>query len=445
MTISGIVKSKVAMLGYGNPDTQWGGTSAVTRDIMDRLRATGEAPLYIYGTGSHAGPLVRKTAHGYEIAAKRFFLNTAESFFAGQDEEIINAALAICKEHGVRILHIQDYCGWPNGLISSLQAAGVKVVVKIGNAWSLCPRLTLFSAQGTNCSANYELMGCAQCVSSFRTASSQSKVRWVKSLLHTMGLLNRVQSLYALLSRKTGKRSDWASGDFFTARRQAFLKDLEGASVIHFSSAMSMDIYIKHGLSGRNARVLNPSINIDALLRTVPPISLAFRRFGYLGGLSRLKGVDVLVRAFDGLVCEGQEVKLFIWGEGDRSLIASLPPNVRYMGGFNRSMLPGIMEQLDCGILPSSCPDVHPIVALEYAAAKRPVIMSSSCGTATVAANSYPELVFESGEHQDLQDKVCHVLANWGDIRARSTAIGKPKSMATVVDEYRALYAELTG
>lgn len=444
MVFFGNVKSEVAMLGYGNPDTQWGGTSAVTRDIMDRLRATGEAPLYIYGTGDHAGPLVRKTAYGYEIAATRFFLNTAESFFAGQDEEIINAVLAICREHGVRILHIQDYCGWPSGLISRLQAAGIKVIVKIGNAWSLCPRLTLFSAQGYNCAADYELTGCAQCVSSFRSANSQSMVRGVKSVLRAMGLLNRVQSIYALLSSKTGKRSDRRSGDFFTARRQAYLKDLESASVIHFSSAMSMDIYLKHGLSGANTRVLNPSINIDALLSTVAPVSLSFRRFGYLGGLSRLKGVDVLVRAFDGLVYEGRAVELLIWGEGDRSLIASLPGNVRYMGGFNRSMLPEIMEQLDCGILPSSCPDVHPIVALEYAAAKRPVIMSSSCGTATVTYNRYPELVFESGDYQDLQRTVCHVLANWGDIQTRSGAISKPKPMATVVDEYRALYAELT-
>lgn len=439
------IQAQVAMLGFGNPDTQWGGTTAVTRDIMDCLASKGETPLYIYGTGELSGALVRKTQHGYAIAAKRFFLNTAESFFVGQDNTIIEAVFEICRKHGIRILHIQDYCGWPSGLIARLEAGGIKVIVKIGNAWSLCPRLTLFSAQGVNCAANYQLAGCASCVSTFRTANTQSMVKRVKSVLHALGLINHAQSLYAKLFSQKVQLSRKNTEAFFISRRQSYLNDLEKASVVHFSSSMSLDIYTRHGYRADNTRVLNPSVNINGQLRGVAPVSSAFRRFGYLGGLSRLKGVDVLIQAFDGLVHNGQAAELLIWGEGDRSLIASLPANIRYMGGYNRSMLANIMAQVDCGVLPSSCPDVHPIVALEYAAAKRPVIMSSSCGTATSPTNNFPELVFDSGSHLDLRNKVHHLQSNWTAIRDRSGMIPKPKSMETVVEEYLALYAELTG
>lgn len=438
------ILKNVAMLGFGDPETQWGGTNAVTKDIIICEKEMGIQPLYIYGTGSYSGPLLRKTKYGYEIGARRFFLNTNDCFYNGQDDQIIELLLYLCLKHDIHIMHIQDYCGWPYGLIERLEANMIKVIVKIGNAWSLCPRLTLFSTEGRNCATNYQLDGCAKCVSSFRSANAQKHIMRIKDVLRTLGLINWAQTLYSSFASKRTNSSIPRDPHFFISRREAYLSDLGKASIIHFSSLMSLNIYQEHGLKSHNSRVLNPSISIDKQLCDTPPVSDHFRRFGYIGGLSRLKGVDVLIKAFRALTYQDNPVELRIWGEGDRSLISSLPHNVYYMGRYDRSMLPDIMAEIDCGILPSSCPDVHPIVSLEYAAAKRPVIMSSSCGTATMASNIYPELVFESGSCCDLRSKVQYTLSHWSTIKGKSARIPQPKKINNVVAEYLALYRELT-
>ncbi|MCQ2170405.1 MAG: glycosyltransferase family 4 protein [Bacteroidales bacterium] len=118
---------------------------------------------------------------------------------------------------------------------------------------------------------------------------------------------------------------------------------------------------------------------------------------GYIGALTRVKGVHILVQAF---VKSGIDARLLIAGRcNDKDYGLSL----RSMGNEKTEFL-GFMDsrdfysRIDCLVVPSLWPDTFPTVAIESCAAGVPVVASNIGGLPEIVKEGINGLRFEPGD-----------------------------------------------
>jgi glycosyltransferase involved in cell wall biosynthesis len=110
--------------------------------------------------------------------------------------------------------------------------------------------------------------------------------------------------------------------------------------------------------------------------------------FAYLGVVSRFKGIDLLIDSFKKV--KSSNIRLHIYGNcvGDDGTIDLLREaeiediRIRSMGQFNHDELPGILNQVDMVITPSTTLESYGLVVIESLAFGVPVIASDIVGSA---------------------------------------------------------------
>jgi glycosyltransferase involved in cell wall biosynthesis len=128
-------------------------------------------------------------------------------------------------------------------------------------------------------------------------------------------------------------------------------------------------------------------------------------RFVYLGNIVSVKGVDVLLEAFQSIA--PRDAELHLYGRSfSGPLLDSLKPcleqpNVFYHGPYNHQDLPVILQSADIGVLPSYSEN-YPTVAREFFNASVPVIASRVGGIPEIVKDGVNGLLFESGNIQQL-------------------------------------------
>lgn len=128
------------------------------------------------------------------------------------------------------------------------------------------------------------------------------------------------------------------------------------------------------------------------------------RRFGYIGNISVIEGLDILVDAFRQAFPKKQDVSLEFFGSGAyfqelRAKVEKLgDERVRLWGPFDRSELGSVYERVDCVVIPrrrSKLNDtVTPLKPLEAMALKRLVCVSDVGGLLEVIGDRGNAVVF---------------------------------------------------
>lgn len=139
--------------------------------------------------------------------------------------------------------------------------------------------------------------------------------------------------------------------------------------------------------------------------RWVPPL-----RFGYLGGMTSEKGLDVLLEAFRGL--DGCSLHMF--GGTSESLRKAYPrfadvlaqSNIHAPGAIDDAAKVRLLPDLDALIVPSIWFENSPVVIHEAFQAGVPVICSNIGGMAELVRDGVDGLHFEAGSATSLR----HVL-----------------------------------
>jgi glycosyltransferase involved in cell wall biosynthesis len=137
--------------------------------------------------------------------------------------------------------------------------------------------------------------------------------------------------------------------------------------------------------------------------------------FGFIGKLTKVKGVDLLLEAF-GLVGEG--ARLSIYGRSyDHSILQRIiqhgekRPGLRYEGPYNQEDLPRIFSQIDIAISPSRW-ESYSLMVRESLQAKTPVIVSNIEAHQEIVEDGKNGLLFRSEDPFDLYAKMKAVLDN---------------------------------
>lgn len=150
-------------------------------------------------------------------------------------------------------------------------------------------------------------------------------------------------------------------------------------------------------------------------------------RFLFCGQIIERKGVDLLFKAFDGLIAKGGSAELWLVGrkgELERFLPivgASARSRIRYLGFMPPQKLPEIFAQSDVFVLPSRH-DGWGVVINQAIGSGLPIIASDAVGAALdLVEHDVNGLHFAAGDAGALQEAMERVVAErsllgrWGD------------------------------
>lgn len=136
-------------------------------------------------------------------------------------------------------------------------------------------------------------------------------------------------------------------------------------------------------------------------------------KFVYWGRLSSEKGIFTLIRAFIGL-----SVELEIIGEGplrqkvEEVLEKNKIKNIRLLGYLSAENLFNRIRDSFAAIIASECYENNPFLALEAFALEKAVIGSRIGGIPELIKDGITGLTFETGNSDDLREKILNLLSN---------------------------------
>jgi glycogen synthase len=240
------------------------------------------------------------------------------------------ALAAAVAAHEPDVVHTHNLPGISTSIWEVCRRLGVPVVHSLHDYHLLCPRVTLMRPDGTPCRPHPLLCGLRR----------RRLARWAGAVSHVIAVSEH------LLERHAG---------FFPAAASQVIR--------------------------------NPFPELD--LERLPPPAVPPATIGYIGGLSRIKGVDALLAAREELNRMGYSVRI----AGSGPLREEVEAAARSDGLVYRGVVAGdaktaFLAECSLGIIPSAWEEpgspTHALV--EWLAAGRPVLVSDRGGLGEAAA-----------------------------------------------------------
>ncbi|KKG86211.1 hypothetical protein DU57_02580 [Methanosarcina mazei] len=171
-------------------------------------------------------------------------------------------------------------------------------------------------------------------------------------------------------------------------------------------------------ISSSRIHVIPNGINFEYIQRYQKHLSIKKPALLYMGLLSRIKGVDVLLNAMPIIVKEEPDVHLYIAGSGSEyeNLVKivedlNLVNHVTFLGFVSGIEKYSFYNSIDICILPSIY-ESFGIVSLEAMACGKPVIASNTGGIPDVVEDGKTGLLFEPSNFGDLAKKIITLLGD---------------------------------
>jgi len=143
--------------------------------------------------------------------------------------------------------------------------------------------------------------------------------------------------------------------------------------------------------------------------------------FLYFGRLSQEKGVELLIESFLNILNEFPKWKLKIVGDGPEEenfkKIAQGNKQIEFLGRKNNKELNKIISKAYLTVVPSLWPENFPYSILESNALSIPVLANKTGGLTELIKHEKSGLLFESGNKNDLENKIIWSIRNPKKIR----------------------------
>ena len=146
-----------------------------------------------------------------------------------------------------------------------------------------------------------------------------------------------------------------------------------------------------------------PENDTRALLAQLPEDDFLL----YVGDLMPDKGIDVLLQAHALL---NNQMPLVLIGRPDTGYLERIPPNVLHLGRWPHNAIMQAWSRCAIALIPSTCPDACPTVAMEAMAMGRPIIASRIGGLTDIIVDGQTGLLVPPGDPQALGEAIQSLL-----------------------------------
>jgi glycosyltransferase involved in cell wall biosynthesis len=166
----------------------------------------------------------------------------------------------------------------------------------------------------------------------------------------------------------------------------------------------------------------------------------------FVGGMARVKGIDVLVAAYRELVTPPPLVIIGYRGSERIAHLDKPPAGVTVLENWPHAAVLAAWSRSLLGVVPSVWEEPSPTVAMEALAAGRPVVASRIGGLPEIVTDHVTGRLVDPGDPHQLA-AVLQQLVDDSDLRERMGAAARVSSQqfrsAVVVPRLEALYADL--
>lgn len=204
------------------------------------------------------------------------------------------------------------------------------------------------------------------------------------------------------------------------------------ACISHFARAQAM--YFSDPAQWEKLRIVHCGVLPERYDRpALPPRPEGETRLVFVGRLTAIKGLRVLIAAFARARATRPGLTLTLVGDGDdrahlERLAAPLGDAVRFAGFLSQGAVAEALAEADAMVLPSFAEGL-PVVLMEALASARPVIATQVAGVSELVEDGVNGFVVPAGDAESLADRIGR-LADDPGLRVRMGAAGRAKVRA---------------
>lgn len=375
-----------------------------------------------------------------------YVTHCAEVYRDFEDNPGLEAAIdrLVCERRPDLIHLISGYLLGRHALQSAYRQ-GIPAVVTLTDYWFVCPRINLIRSTGEMCRGPESALDCARCLLGERRRFrlwEEVAPRMTQRVWQGLGQSQVLQS-HIPLAQAMEKRQETLIGllnqaDAVTIPTNSLRPRLVRAGV---EDRMLLS---RHGISAREAGIGEFNIKAESPLF----------RFGYMGQIIAVKGVDLLVEAYRQVRAAHEAISLSLWGNADpqpkyvarlQKLIEEVP-GVTLQGRYEPGQIGRVLQEIDMLVVPSRWPEIGPLVILEAFAAQTPVIAANIGNMPELVEHGVNGLLFEPDSLTDLAAQMRRVVEEPGlyaHLVANVPAVRTPDDeMAEMAAIYRSVLAQ---
>jgi len=298
----------------------YGGATIVTQEMARRLNASDEMDVCVFTTHAledgQPYTLVRyedtPDGEGIPVFAVRLphrFTDPVAGFDNPQMLRCFNEVLAAAEPD---IVHFHCLQGLSSTILDACNDRRLPFVVTVHDAWWLCERQFMVTAQGRYCAqTRIDVRVCEACIE---------------------------------------------GADHLRDRQVMALQRLSDAARLLFPSAFHRDLHVANGVDPARALVHRNGVRVPA--RTRPGRASGVLRFGYVGGNDRVKGINLVEEAFEKI--ERRDYKLVLVDNTTNAGYSSmrvddwrLEGEVEIVPGYRQETMDAFFEGIDVLLFPS--------------------------------------------------------------------------------------------
>lgn len=210
-------------------------------------------------------------------------------------------------------------------------------------------------------------------------------------------------------------------------------------------------------MTNSKIHVIPNGVDFEDILNIQPHKSIKYPSILYVGGLTKIKGIDILLNAVPVIIKKIPNLCIYIAGSGPeednlKKLVKelSIEKNVKFLGFISEEEKFSYYKSVDVCVFPSKY-EPFGIVLLEAMACGKPVVASNIDGIPFVVEDGKTGLLFECGNVEDLAEKVITLLENkelrekmGKEGRERAKEFTWDKIAEQTVDLYREMLLNMT-
>jgi len=390
--------------------------------------------------------LEQKKYEGLDTYAFNHTFRSCKSFRQTYQDEIIDKKFAeLLDKINPDVVHIHHLLFLSCGMVGEIKKRKIPAIYTLHDYWLLCYRGQLIKENLKTC--NYpSIFECNDCLKYL--LSIQGNSLFFYNLLKKKipaSLLNVGKKLYLA----TAKSKTINGVEIFQKSTQEIFAQID---LFLAPSYFIREKFISQGL--KKEKIIYSSYGFDLSNFTAFYEEKSSKlRFGFLGTLLPMKGVDLLISAFKEI--KDKNIELSIYGKlfsysGFESFPKQLKkiigndPRIFLRGGYDNKDVGKILSSIDVLVVPSMWFENSPLVIQEAFLAHVPVIASRIGGIPEMVRDGLNGLLFNVGDKDDLKEKLGYIIHHPEMIKKFSENIPAVKSIEEDARRTQEIYQALT-
>ena len=411
---------RIVQVVNGLPPEYLGGTETYAAVLAQELARQGHT-VSVFARCAHSEQpdyqVETTTVEHVEITWVNNTLRKSKTFPDSYENENIAARFgAVLDRFQPDIVHFQHLVYLSTTCVREAVQRRIPVVMTLHDYWLICQRGRFLKPDLSVCPGQTDT-GCAQCFHHLLDPKMSALHRWLKPLLGQQSWL-REQGRRWYGKRAVSRSVPLAAQQQIQARMTHIRALCESVSLFLAPSRFLREQFVAFGIPPEKILFHECGLRTDAI-RPAPKALIPQKNggkrpliFGYIGVVDPVKGVHLLVEAFQTL----PQAELRIYGgeaayapypdeKRFRSRLAG-SARIRCMGRYEQHELGRILAEVDVVVVPSIWYENAPLVIREAFLAHTPVITADFGGMREWVRDGVDGLLFEPRNIEDLRQKM---------------------------------------